>query len=74
MHDKLKKKKLEKEHFDLEPVEAALKVYRAFNKIVTPIFYDDDIKETFYLELEKAKIDMQLKLKSKGRKSAARER
>ena len=74
VHDKLKKKKLDKEHFDLEPVEAALKVYRALNKRVIPIFYDDDIKDTFYLELAKAKIDMQLKLKSKGRKSGARER
>ncbi len=64
-HEKLIKKKLEKEHFDLEPVEAVLKVYRTFNKRITPIFYDDDIKETFYLELEKAKIEMQLKLKGK---------
>ena len=64
-HEKLFKKKIEKEHFNLEPVEAALKVYRAFNKSITPIFYDDNIKEMFYLELEKAKIEMQLKLKSK---------
>ncbi|MAC13342.1 MAG: hypothetical protein ACJAUN_001246 [Alcanivorax sp.] len=64
-HEKLLNKKLEKEHFDLEPVEAALKVYRVFNKRIMPIFYDDDIKERFYLELEKAKIEMQLKLKGK---------
>jgi len=65
VHEKLIKKRLEKEHFDMEPVEAVLKVYRTLNKKITPIFYDDDIKETFYLELKKAKIEMQLRLKGK---------
>jgi hypothetical protein len=64
-HEKLINKKLDKEHFNLDPVEATLKVYRTFNKTIMPIFYDNDIKETFLLELDKAKIEMKLKLKGK---------
>lgn len=69
VHEKLIKQKLDKEHFDIEPVDAVLKVYRTLNKNITPIFYDDDIKETFNLELEKAKIEMTLRLKGKRAKA-----
>lgn len=65
VHEKLKKLRLDKEHFTLEPVEAVLKVYRTFSKRREPIFYDDQTRETFLLELERAKIDMKLKLKGR---------
>ena len=64
-HDKLLNKNLAKEHFDLEPVEAVLSLYRTFNKKIMPIFYDENIKERFFLELELAKIEMKIKLKGK---------
>jgi hypothetical protein len=66
---KLAKHKLDKEHFNLGVVEASLKVFRALNKRIDPIFYDDDVRDRFRLELEKARIDMQLRLK--GKMSAA---
>ena len=65
IHDKLASKRLDKEHFDLEPVEAALKTYRILNKAREPIFYDDDLKKMFYLKLDKAKIEMEIKLAGK---------
>ncbi len=64
-HEKMVKFKLEKEHFNLEPVDAVLKVYRALNKRIEPIFYIEDIQETFKLRLEKDRIEMELKLKGK---------
>jgi hypothetical protein len=69
VHGKLAKHKLDKEHFNLGVVEASLKVFRALNKRIDPIFYDDDVRDRFRLELEKARIDMQLRLK--GKMSAA---
>ena len=69
VHEKLINQKLDKEHFDIEPVEAVLKIYRTLNKRITPIFYDDDIKDMFYLKLQQAKIEMEIKLK--GKKSNA---
>jgi phosphotransferase system IIB component len=65
VHEKLIKKRLDKEHFNFEPVEAVLKIYRTLNKRIKPIFYDDEQKEIFLLELEKSKIEMALKLKGK---------
>ena len=66
VHEKLAARKLDKEHFDIEPVEAALQVYRKLNKAREPIFYNESIKTRFDLELEKAKIEMKLRLE--GRK------
>lgn len=65
VHEKLAKHRIEKEHFDLESVDAALKVFRILNKNIKPIFYDDDTRDTFKLKLEKARIEMQLRLKGK---------
>ena len=62
VHEKLMKFKLAKEHFDLEPIEAALRTYRALNKR-RPIFFDAKIEETFRLKLELAKTQMQLRLR-----------
>ena len=65
VHDKLSRHKLDKEHFNLNVLDAILKVYRSLNKRVEPIFYDDNLKDRFHLELEKARIEMQLRLKGK---------
>jgi predicted nucleic acid-binding protein len=62
VHEKLRRRNLAKEHFDLDPVDAVLAAYRALNKR-RPIFFDQDIKETFDLRLEEARIQMQLRLK-----------
>ena len=64
IHEKLTKKKIAKEHFDLEPVEAALKCYRILNRR-NPIFYDKDIEERFHLTLEQDRIKMKLRLKGR---------
>lgn len=64
IHDKLQRYNLSKEHFQLEPVEAVLKAYRALNKR-RPIFYDKNIEETFNLKLEEARIKMKLQLRGK---------
>ncbi len=61
-HSKLAKKRIEKEHFNLEPVDAALGVYRALNRKIDPIFYCPDIQKQFNLHLEKARIEMEIKL------------
>lgn len=66
-HKKLSRKRLEKEHFDVSPVEGVLAVYRALNKRVEPIFYDEDVQRTFKLELEKARIEIQLRIGKKSR-------
>ena len=65
IHDKLTRCRIEKEHFDIDPVDAVLKSYRTLNKSINPIFYDDDIQDTFKLKLEHARIEMELKLKGK---------
>lgn len=66
VHTKLKRLKIEKEHFDIEPIDAVLAAYRALNKKVDPIFYDDSVlSEIFELKLKEAKVQMQLKLKGK---------
>jgi hypothetical protein len=62
VHEKLRRFRIAKEHFDLEPVEAVLKAYRALNRRV-PIFFDSNIEETFRLRLEEARIQMQLRLR-----------
>ena len=66
VHEKLAKFRLDKEHFNLGTVEASLRVYRALNKRIEPIFYNDGIKETLKLELDKAKIEMKLRLQGKN--------
>ncbi|HAT1760168.1 TPA: GIY-YIG nuclease family protein [Legionella pneumophila] len=64
IHEKLQRYNLSKEHFQLEPVEAVLKAYRALNKR-KPIFYDKNLEETFNLKLEEARIKMKLQLRGK---------
>jgi ssDNA-binding Zn-finger/Zn-ribbon topoisomerase 1 len=60
-HDKLKKYKWEKEHFDLSPTEAVLKIYRALN-YREPIFYDKGIEREFMVGVEEARKKMQKQL------------
>ena len=66
VHDKLVKFKLDKEHFNLNSVDACLKCYRVLNR-KRPIFYMADIEEIFDLKLEEAKVQMAIRLKGKGR-------
>jgi hypothetical protein len=61
VHDRLRKYRIEKEHFDLEPADAVLQAYRALNKR-NPIFHDEAVKEQFHLKREQARIEMKLKL------------
>lgn len=65
VHEKLRRHKITKEHFQVEPVDAALAAYRALNKR-KPIFYDKSIEETFYLKLEADKIKMKLRLRGES--------
>ncbi len=65
IHGKLAKKKIAKEHYDLSPVEAALKCFNILGK-KKAIFYDKSIEETFNLTREKNRIEMKLRLKGKG--------
>ena len=67
-HARLAKQRIEKEHFDIEPVEAALGVYRALNRRIDPIFYCADAQKQFKLRFEKARIEMEIKLSGKLRK------
>ena len=64
VHDKLKRKKIEKEHFDVSEIDGVLAAHRALNKR-EPIFFENAYEERFHLELKKAKIEMQLRLKGK---------
>lgn len=63
IHEKLQRYNLSKEHFQLEPIDAVLKAYRALNKR-KPIFYDKNMEDTFSLKLEEARIKMKLQLRS----------
>ncbi|MDF7809584.1 GIY-YIG nuclease family protein [Pontiellaceae bacterium B12219] len=65
IHDKLVKFKLDKEHFDLSPVDACLKCYRTLNR-KRPIFHMSDVEEVFDLKLQEAKIQMEIRLKGKS--------
>ncbi|HAT3892524.1 TPA: GIY-YIG nuclease family protein [Legionella pneumophila] len=65
IHEKLRKHKISKEHFQLEPIDAVLGAYRALNKR-KPIFYDKHLEETFKLKLEEAKIKMKLRLRGEN--------
>ncbi len=65
VHEKLTKHNIEREHFDLSGVEASLKVFRTLNRR-KPIFYDQDVEETFHLRLEEDRIKMKLRLKGKS--------
>lgn len=60
-HDKLKKFFLDKEHFNISPIEAVLNVYRALNRR-TPIFNDKEIEIEFVNKIEESRIDMQKRL------------
>lgn len=62
IHKKLIKHKLDKEHFGLSPVEAALKCFRTLAR-KRPIFYKSEVEELFDLKLDEAKIQMQIRLK-----------
>jgi hypothetical protein len=62
VHAKLRRHNIAKEHFDLEPIDAVLKAYRALNKR-KPIFFDESLEEMFRLKLEEARIQMQIRLK-----------
>jgi hypothetical protein len=66
VHDKLKRFNIAKEHFDLDPIEAVVKAYRALNRR-TPIFFDDEKRSTFELMLEHARTEMQLRLRGQGK-------
>lgn len=61
IHEKLGKYRISKEHFDLLPVDATLKVFRALNRRV-PIFYDESVQHRFNLRLEADKLKMALRL------------
>lgn len=65
IHEKLAKQNIAKEHFQLEPVDAALKCYRTLNKR-KPIFYDKEVEDMFYLRLEQDRIAMKIRLKGKS--------
>ena len=67
IHDKLIKFKLDKEHFDLSPVDACLKCYRTLNRR-RPIFYSRDVEEIFDLKLQEAKIQMEIRLRGNNSK------
>lgn len=70
VHEKLAQYRLAKEHFDIEPVQAVLKVYRTLNKAIQPIFYDEHARKRFELELEEARLRMAKNLL--GKKQARR--
>lgn len=57
-----KKSWISKEHFNLDPIDAVLCAYRTLNRKIEPIFNLQKDKETFYMKLEKARIEMKLKL------------
>lgn len=61
IHDALSKKRLAKEHFELEPMDAVLKCYNVLNKR-RPIFSDASLEREFYLRLELRRTEMQLRL------------
>ncbi|WP_168174495.1 GIY-YIG nuclease family protein [Thioclava sp. F1Mire-8] len=65
IHQKLKRWHLAKEHFELEPVEAALKCFRELNRR-KPVFFSDAYRTEFELKLEIAKKTMQLRLNGKS--------
>lgn len=67
IHEKLARFRLDKEHFSLEPVDAALKCYRTLNR-KRPIFRQPDVEEMFDLKLEQARIAMEIKLKGGPKK------
>jgi hypothetical protein len=60
-HEKLRKFFLDKEHFDIEPLNAILLVYSALNRR-EPIFYSPKMEEEFNKTLDIRKETMQKKL------------
>ena len=63
-HQALKKCYLAKEHFQITPTEAVLKVHKALNYRI-PIFFDNQIEQEFNEEKEKRRTLMQSRLKGK---------
>ena len=63
VHEKLARHRLDKEHFDLDPVEAVLKAHRALN-YREPIFFDEKLRGRFKLLKEQGRIEMKLRLSS----------
>ena len=54
-HLKLSKNRIDKEHFNVDPVTACHAVYTALNRAVKPIFFDDSIRGEFELRLEESR-------------------
>jgi hypothetical protein len=65
VHTALKKYNLSKEHFELEPIEAVLKTFRALKKKVEPIFFDKNNEAIFNLKNEEARIQTLLRFHGK---------
>lgn len=64
VHEKVQRNNIAKEHFNLDPIEAALKAHRALNRR-EPIFFRDDLRETFELRREEERIKMKLRIRGK---------
>jgi hypothetical protein len=62
-HEKLKKYILDKEHFDINEIDAVLAVHRALNRR-TPIFQDKKIEYEFNAKLQESKDLMKARLGS----------
>lgn len=62
VHEKISRYRLEKEHFELDPIQAVLKAHRALN-YRKPIFFDEKDKEKFDLLNDMEKIKMKLMIK-----------
>ncbi|MEQ9200238.1 MAG: GIY-YIG nuclease family protein [Rhodospirillales bacterium] len=65
VHEKLTRKRIEKEHFELEPLEAVLKCYRILNRR-TPVFFEQEMRTKFQLQLLIDKNKMELRLLGKN--------
>lgn len=65
VHKRLRRYSIAKEHFALDAIEAVLKAYRALSRR-TPIFFKKEDEERFKLLLERARIEMQLRLGGNG--------
>ena len=60
-HDKLQRHRLDKEHFDLNPLEAALNIYTALNRRL-PLFYNNILRKEFDEELGRRRREMERRL------------
>jgi len=64
VHEKLRKYRFDKEHFNLEPIEAVLATFRTLNRRL-PVFYDKKVEVEFHARLAQARTDMRIKLAGK---------